>query len=77
MPALEILMATPAVRNIIREGKTHQIDNVIQTSGELGMMSLETSLSYWVKSGEIDLTTAQQFAIRPEEVVRLVKGDKS
>ena len=77
LPALEILLATPAVRNIIREGKTHQIDNVIQTSGELGMMSLESSLAYWVKAGEIDLMTAQQFALRPEEVVRLVKGNKT
>lgn len=76
LPALEILMATPAVRNIIREGKTHQIDNVIQTSGELGMMSLESSLAYWVKAGEIDLGTAQQYAIRPEEVARLVRGNK-
>jgi twitching motility protein PilT len=74
LPAVEVLMATPAVRNIIREGKTHQLDNVIQTSGELGMMSLEASLAFWVKSGDLDLQTAQQYALRPEEVGRLVRG---
>ena len=76
LPAVEILLATPAVRNIIREGKTHQLDNVIQTSGELGMMSLESSLAYWVKNGELELQIAQRFALRPEEVGRLVKGKK-
>ncbi len=74
IPATEILLATSAVKNIIREGKTHQIDNVIQTSGELGMMSLESSLAYWVKSGEMDLQTAEQFAFRPEELHRLIQG---
>jgi twitching motility protein PilT len=53
IPATEILLATPAVRNTIREGKTHQIDNIIQTSGELGMLSLEASLASWVKSGAL------------------------
>lgn len=76
LPASEILLATPAVRNIIREGKTHQLDNVIQTSGELGMMSLESSLAQWVDRGEIDMDVAQQYALRPEELGRLVKGSK-
>jgi twitching motility protein PilT len=75
IPATEVLLSTPAVRNTIREGKTHQIDNIIQTSGELGMMSLEASLAYWVKAGNLDLSVAQEYALRPEEVVRLVKGN--
>jgi twitching motility protein PilT len=74
LPATEILLATPAVRNTIREGKTHQIDNIIQTSGELGMLSLEASLASWVKAGALDLSVAQRYALRPEEVTRLVKG---
>jgi twitching motility protein PilT len=74
IPATEILLATPAVKNTIREGKTHQIDNIIQTSGELGMMSLESSLAYWINSGELDLQLAQRYAFRPEELGRLVKG---
>jgi twitching motility protein PilT len=77
LPAVEILLATPAVKNVIREGKTHQIDNIIQTSGELGMMSLESSLAYWVKAGELDMTVAMQYALRPEEVSRLVKGKQT
>ena len=39
--AAEILVATPAVRNIIREGKTHQLDAVIQTGAEFGMQSMD------------------------------------
>lgn len=74
IPATEILLATPAVKNTIREGKTHQIDNIIQTSGELGMLSLEASLASWVKQGTLDLTVAEQYALRPEEVTRLVRG---
>jgi twitching motility protein PilT len=74
LPATEILLATPAVKNIIREGKTHQLDNVIQTSGELGMMSLESSLAHWVDLGEIDKEVAMQYALRPDEVSRLLKG---
>ncbi len=74
LPATEILLATPAVKNTIREGKTHQLDNVIQTSGDLGMMSLEASLAFWVKQGELSMQVAQQYALRPEELNRLVKG---
>lgn len=74
LPATEILLATPAVKNTIREGKTHQLDNVIQTSGDLGMMSLEASLANWVKMGELSMQVAQQYALRPEELTRLVKG---
>jgi twitching motility protein PilT len=74
LPATEILLATAAVKNTIREGKTHQLDNVIQTSGDLGMMSLEASLANWVKSGELSMQVAQQYALRPEELSRLVKG---
>lgn len=74
IPAVEVLMATPAVKNTIREGKTHQIDNIIQTSGEIGMVSLESSLANWVKVGKLSLDVACQYALRPEEVTRLVKG---
>ena len=77
MPAVEVLLATAAVRNLIREGKAHQIDSVIQTSGELGMMTLEMSLAGWVKSGTLDLQVAQAYALRPQELIRLVKGDNA
>lgn len=73
-PAVEILLGTPAVRNLIREGKTHQIDNIIQTSGELGMLTLESSLVSLVREGKITLEVAQNYAFRPEEVMRLLHG---
>lgn len=64
--ALEILFATPAVRNLIREQKTHQVDNVIQTSGEMGMMLMETSLLGLVQRGAITMEKAKEYAFRPE-----------
>lgn len=70
----EIMLGTPAVRNLIREGKTHQIDNVIRTSADVGMVSLEHSLVKLVRDGLITMDKAQEYAVHPEEVVRLLKG---
>ena len=72
-PVSEILTATPAVRTLIREGKTHQIDNIIQTSAEYGMMTLETSLATAVRAGSISLEVANSYALRPEELGRLLQ----
>lgn len=69
----EIMLANPAIRNLIREGKTHQIDNVIRTSADIGMISIEHSLVKMVRQGVITIETAQKFAVKPEEVVRLLK----
>ena len=74
IPATEILVATPAVRNAIREGKTQMIDTVLQTSGELGMRTLETDLTSLVKKGKISLDVARSFALRPEELMRLTRS---
>ncbi len=73
VPVSEILTATPAVRTLVREGKTHQIDNIIQTSAEYGMMTLETSLASLVRSGTISLDVATSYALRPEELGRLLQ----
>lgn len=70
-PATEILISTPAVKTTIREGKTHLIDNIIQTSGEMGMSLMETSLVSLVKNGSITLDTAKEYSVRPEELIRL------
>jgi len=70
----EILVATPAIKTSIREGKTHMIDNIIQTSGDLGMMTLETDLARLVKQGDISLDTARAYALRPEDLMRNVRG---
>lgn len=72
--AAEVMVATPAVKTAVREGKTHMLDNIIQTSGELGMNTLETDLSRLVKKGEISLDTAREYALRPEDLMRLIRG---
>ena len=72
--ASEIMVSTPAVRTSIRDGKTHMIDNIIQTSVDLGMMTLETDLARLVKQGEISLDTARAYALRPEDLIRNVRG---
>lgn len=70
----EILIGTPAVRTTIREGKTHLLDNIIQTSAEFGMMTLETALAASVREGKISVDTATSYAIRPGDLGRLLKG---
>jgi twitching motility protein PilT len=73
IPAFEILVATPAVRTAVREGSTHLIDNIIQTSAELGMKTLEMDLARLVRQGDVSLETAKMYAQRPEELMRLIK----
>ncbi len=69
----EVLLATPAVRNIIREGKSHLIDNIIETSAEYGMQILEKSLADLVKNGKITSDVALSYALRPEFLNKLLK----
>lgn len=69
----EILTGTPAVRSTIRDGKTHLLDNIIQTSLGLGMTTLEGALSRAVKEGKISIEVASSYAIRPEELGRLMR----
>ncbi len=69
--ATEIMIATSAVRNLIREQKTFQLDNVIQTSSEQGMSLMENSLIQWATRGTITFETARMYSIRPEEFDRL------
>lgn len=69
----EVMLVTPAIRNLIREGKTHQIDNVIRTSMDVGMKSLEHSLVDLVREGVITVDDAEGIAVHPAEVVRLLK----
>lgn len=72
--AAEIMVATPAVRNIIREGKTHQLEAVIQTGAEHGMQSMDRTLAALVKSGRISLDEAKGYAIDLHELERLVRN---
>jgi len=70
--AHEIMLATTAIRTAIREGKTHQIDSIIQTSSEAGMNTLESSLAQLVRDGKITIETAKTYALRPEQLSRMI-----
>jgi twitching motility protein PilT len=72
--AAEILVATPAVRNIIREGKSHQLDAVIQTGAEFGMQSMDKTLVSLIHEGTISYDEARNFAIDIDELDRLMRG---
>ncbi len=69
----EIMIATPAIRNAIREKKTYQIDNMIQTGAELGMVSLEKSLANLIRAGEITLDEAQAYTVKHNDLISLLK----
>ena len=72
--AAEILVATPAVRNIIREGKSHQLEAVIQTGAEYGMQSMDKTLVNLIHEGTISYEEARNYAVDLEELDRLMRG---
>lgn len=71
--AAEILIANSAVRNIVREGKTHQLEAVIQTSGDIGMQSMDKTLVSLIKGGTITYDEAKNFAVDMDELDRLMR----
>lgn len=68
IPAVEVLIANSAVRNLIREGRIEQLDTIIDTHQDIGMISLNRSLSDLVKSGEISREQAQFYSLAPKEL---------
>ncbi|MCH5252598.1 MAG: PilT/PilU family type 4a pilus ATPase [Lachnospiraceae bacterium] len=72
VPAVEIMKTVPAISNMIRDSKNYQIDNVIQTSGNLGMISMDQSIISLYQKGEITEETAMMFATNPEQVKRKI-----
>lgn len=72
--AQEIMIVTPAISNLIREGKTAQIYGSIQTGGRLGMLTLERVLADLYQSGTITFEAAMSKTSRPEEMQRLISG---
>jgi twitching motility protein PilT len=70
--ATEVLVPTPAVRNLIREGKTHQIYSALQTGAQFGMRTMDTSLSELVRDGKISRELAESRSGTPEELRRLM-----
>ena len=74
IPAVEIMIANHAIRNLIREGKTHELDLVIETHVEEGMVSLNRSLVDLVRRGEISLDQAARYTLNEDELSSLLKG---
>lgn len=72
--AYEVMLGTTAIKTAIREGKTHQIESILETSQETGMATLEKSLASLVKGGQVTTEVAQSWSLRPEELMRLVRG---
>ncbi len=72
--AAELLVVTPAVRNIIREGKSHQLEAVIQTGAEYGMQSMDKTLVSFIHNGTISYDEARNFAVDLDELDRLMRG---
>jgi twitching motility protein PilT len=72
IPAVEVMIANPAVRNLIRENKIHELDLVIETSSGQNMISLNRSLVELVRKGEITLESALEYSLSPDELQALL-----
>lgn len=73
IPACEIMLNTPAVANLIRENKIHELPLVIETSSEAGMVSLNRSLADLVRAKEISLENALLYSLEPTELKKLLR----
>jgi len=73
VPACEVMISTPAVANLIRENKVHEIPMVIETSAEFGMISLNRALADLIKMAEISLENALKYSLSPNELRMLVR----
>ena len=76
IPAYEVLIATTAVRNLIRENKVHEIDIVIETNSEIGMITLNKSLINLVEQEEITFDTAMTYSLDPKNLANLMGKGK-
>lgn len=72
IPAYELLLNNPAVSNLIREGRTHEINVVLETSSEEGMIDMNHSLVELVRSGQITPETAYHYSLNPKGLERLL-----
>lgn len=71
--AFEIMRSTPAIQNLIREGKTHQIDTILQTKSDLGMRTMDSSLINMYKNGEITKDTVLKYAVDRKNTKKRIK----
>ncbi|MGQ0825758.1 MAG: PilT/PilU family type 4a pilus ATPase [Actinomycetota bacterium] len=72
--ACEVMVATPAIRNLVREGKVHQIYSMLQAGGKYGMVTMDMSLAYLVRNGRITLDSALERCANEEDLRRLLNG---
>lgn len=72
IPAYELLLNNNAVANLIREKRTHEIDVVIETGSESGMVDLNHSLMELVRTGEISIENAYQYSLNPKGLERMI-----
>ena len=72
--ACEVLIATPAIRNMIREGKVHQIYSSMQAGGKYGMQTMDQSLADLVRSSTVSMEAALERCHHEDELRRLVTG---
>jgi twitching motility protein PilT len=72
--AMEIMMASPAIRNLIREGKSHQINSMIQISNNIGMQTMDQHLKELYAKGMITYDDAMTRAMNPEELKKMISG---
>ncbi|MCL2136068.1 MAG: PilT/PilU family type 4a pilus ATPase [Coriobacteriia bacterium] len=75
IPAFEIMHSTTAVRNLIREGRTHQLSQVIETSGDVGMQSMDSDVLKLFQEGTISSFEMFHHALEPENLARITKLD--
>jgi twitching motility protein PilT len=68
------MIVTPAIANLIREGKVAQIYSAIQTGSKMGMQTMEQSLANLVKTGQISFEAAASKSSKPEELQRILAG---
>ncbi len=74
VPAFEIMIKNDAIANLIREGKAHMVDNVINTSAQFGMVSMERSIADLISAGLISFEDGIKYCNRPMELKRLVES---
>ncbi len=77
VPANEIMIASPAIRNLIREAKTHQITSMIQTSGNMGMVTMDQTLRDLYLKGFIGLEEAMSRCTNPDELRKMINTPQS
>ena len=74
IPALEIMLANSAVRNVIREGRTDQLYSCIETGAQFGMQTMDKALVQLVRTGNITMDVARANSIDPDSFLRLLKN---